>query len=427
MQILKNIFVVFFLQVAVVVSFAQTNTSTAISLSLDHKDWIYQLNETATFTITPLNIKDSGVLIHIEIGPEKMPPLISKDTIIKKSFAISCSGMTVPGFLRCTVATKEKDKTIKALATAAYAPERILPTAIMPDSFKLFWQTTIANAKKIPLDAKMDLLPERSTGPLNVYQISFQQFRNNSRIYGILCVPKKEGKYPAVLKVPGAGVRAYKGDTALAMQNFITLEIGVHGIPVTMNDQVYYDLASGALSDYPFINIDNKDRYYYKRVYVGCVRAIDFLLSLPQVDTSRIAVYGGSQGGALAIVTAALHPSVKYVAALYPALTDITGYLHGRAGGWPHVFAPERKNAYLNSNTLTTIAYYDVVNFASMMKIPGWYSWGYNDEICPPTTAYAACNVISAPKELFITKETGHWLDAQQQKAVTAWLVKVLQ
>jgi cephalosporin-C deacetylase-like acetyl esterase len=196
---------------------------------------------------------------------------------------------------------------------------------------------------------------------------------------------------------------------------------------VTLPNEVYYNLAFGALNEYYFTNLNDRNQYYYKRVYVGCVRAVDFLLSLPQTDSTRVAVYGGSQGGALTIVTAALHSQVKYLAALYPALSDMTGYLHGRAGGWPHMFSPSRRGQFEYPQAIQTVGYYDVVNFARMIQIPGWYSWGYNDEVCPPTTAYAVYNNIQAPKQLFITKETGHYLSQPQEKELSQWLVKVLQ
>ena len=47
-------------------------------------------------------------------------------------------------------------------------------------------------------------------------------------MYGILSVPVKEGKYPALLRVPGAGVRPYAGDTYTAPADCIVLEIGIH-------------------------------------------------------------------------------------------------------------------------------------------------------------------------------------------------------
>lgn len=53
-------------------------------------------------------------------------------------------------------------------------------------------------------------------------------------MYGILSIPVKPGKYPALLRVPGAGVRPYSGDTYTATGKCIVLEIGFHGVPVTM-------------------------------------------------------------------------------------------------------------------------------------------------------------------------------------------------
>jgi cephalosporin-C deacetylase-like acetyl esterase len=213
----------------------------------------------------------------------------------------------------------------------------------------------------------------------------------------------------------------------MAERGIITLEIGIHGIPVTMEPLVYNSLGSGALSRYYTYNLDDKDRYYYKRVYMGCVRANDFLLSLPQFDGSNLAVTGGSQGGALSIITAGLDPRVKYLAAFYPALSDVTGYLEGRAGGWPHLFDRNNLDGNNTSAKLETCGYYDVVNFARQLTIPGLYSWGFNDETCPPTSMYAAYNVITAPRELFLALDTGHWTYPEQREKVNAWLEQKLK
>ena len=85
-------------------------------------------------------------------------------------------------------------------------------------------------ARKTSLDPIVTLLPERCTPTQNVYQVSFQNERPGSRIYGILMMPKKEGKYPAVLWVPGAGVRGRQGFNL--GDSIITLQIGIHGVPV---------------------------------------------------------------------------------------------------------------------------------------------------------------------------------------------------
>ena len=147
----------------------------------------------------------------------------------------------------------------------------------------------------------------------------------------MLAMPKKPGEYPAILKVPGAGVRPYSGDARTAGLGFVVLEIGIHGIPVNLDLQVYFDLGAGALNGYNSIKMNDRNTHYYKRVYLGCVRAVDFIYSLPEFNGKDIAVTGGSQGGALTIVTAGLDNRIKFAAALYPALCDHTGYLEQKS------------------------------------------------------------------------------------------------
>lgn len=334
--------------------------------------------------------------------------------------------MAIPGFLRGTFNARLGSKSISSLATAAYEPEKIRPTNVLPEDFMTFWDQAKEAASKIPMDAQMSSWPEKSTDKVKVFKVSFQNFRAGSRIYGILSMPNREGKFPAVLLVPGAGIRPYTGDQALAERGLITLQIGIHGIPVDLPAELYSNLAAGALSAYNSINLDDRDNYYYKRVYLGCIRANDFLISLPEFDGVNLGVSGGSQGGALAITTAALDPRVKVLRSNYPALSDVTGYLYGRAGGWPHLFFGSNDRLNNKPDRIKVTQYYDVANFARFVKVPGFYSWGFNDLTCPPTSIYAAYNVITAPKELLVVKETGHNTVPAQVKAYTDWLVSKL-
>lgn len=395
----------------------------------DHKDWLYKIGEKVKFTVSVLQFGNpiKNARIRYEVAPERM------DAVIKDSLNISGNNIVIDGgtmktagFLRCTVYTTVDGKQYRNLATAGFEPAAIKPVIQNPADFLQFWERAKADLAKIPMDVRMTLMPDRCTENINVYQVNIQNYRVGSRLYGILCVPKKEGKYPAILKVPGAGVRPYNGDVATAEKGFITFEIGIHGIPVNMDVNIYNNLAAGALNGYPTFDLDDKDRYYYKRVYMGCIRANDFLVSLPQYDGVNLAVTGGSQGGALSIVTAGLDSRVKYLAAFYPALCDVTGYLNGRAGGWPHIF--DKYNLAFNNkkDKIETCGYYDVVNFARQVKVPGMYSWGYNDETCPPTSMYAAYNVIPANKTLFLALETGHWTFPEQNEKLNGWLLDKL-
>ena len=397
----------------------------------DHSDWTYKTGESAKFQISVLQngnpLKD--VKVKYQVGLEKLEPTAKKEGVILQKGTLTVDGGTLKnaGFLRCIVEAEVDGKLYKGIGTAGFDPLSINPTVPNPADFAQFWDQAKSELATVPLDAKMTLLPERCTEKVNVYHVNLQNFRVGSRLYGILCVPKKEGKYPALLKVPGAGVRPYSGDVALAEKGIITLEIGIHGIPVNMDPAVYTDLGASTLYQYYNYNLDNKDRYYFKRVYLGCVRANDFLVGLPQFDGVNLGVTGGSQGGALSIVTAALDPRVKCLAAFYPALSDVTGYLNGRAGGWPHLF--DKNNITFNNlkEKIETVGYYDVVNFARLLKVPGLYSWGFNDETCPPTSMYSAYNVISAPKDLFLALETGHWTYPEQREKFNNWLEQKLK
>jgi cephalosporin-C deacetylase-like acetyl esterase len=396
----------------------------------NHSNWTYKPGEPVTFTVAVLRDGNPvpNARIKYELGPEKMDPTkIDSMNLADGRLTINGGTMRSAGFLRCVVTATIDDKQYRNLATAGFNPETIQPSVDNPADFSTFWNQAKADLAKIPIDARMTLLPERSTENVNVYHVNLQNFRPGTRLYGILCVPKKEGKYPALLRVPGAGVRPYGGDVATAEKGIITLEIGIHGIPVNLDPNVYSSLGSAALSDYPSYNLDDRDRFYYKKVYLGCVRANDFLVSLPQYDGSNLGVTGGSQGGALSIVTAALDSRVKYLAAFYPALSDVTGYLHGRAGGWPHYFSKNNMAVHNTKEKLKTIGYYDVVNFARTLKVPGMYSWGFNDETCPPTSMYAAYNVITAPKSLLLALETGHWTYPEQNEKMNGWMVEKLK
>jgi len=429
----KSFYLILLLIVTVCNSFqvqAQTERFIKIIVSPDHDDWIYKTGETAKFEVTVFknNVPLKNVKIYYETGLERMTPS-KKDSLVLTNGRTVIDGGTLqqPGFLRCIVTTSFEAVTYRGLATAGFEPYSIQPYAQMPADFLKFWESGKNELAKTPMDVKMILMEERCTENTNVYQVNLRGYGKNSRLYGILCVPKKEGKYPALLRVPGAGIRPYAGETGIAEKGIITFEIGIHGIPVTLDAQVYTSLNEGALSGYPNFNVDDKDRFYYKRVYLNCVRANDFLTSLPQYDGSNLGVVGGSQGGALSIVTAALDSRVKCLYAVFPALSDLTATLNGRVGGWPNYFDKWSVDYNNKPEKIATLGYYDVVNFARQIKVPGIYSWGFNDEVCAPSSTFATYNVIKAAKSLIIVPETGHWTYPEQNEKLNNWIVQQLK
>jgi cephalosporin-C deacetylase-like acetyl esterase len=103
--------------------------------------------------------------------------------------------------------------------------------------------------------------------------------------------------------------------------------------------------------------------------------------------------------------------------------------LHGRAGGWPHSLKPNSDGTPSKHATpakIETMSYYDTLNFAKRLKVPGHYTWGYNDEATPPTSTFAAFNVITAPKDLTIQLQQGHQYPPEQDADIDHWLAAFL-
>ncbi len=396
-----------------------------VTVEPDHQDWNYRVGETCTMQV---EVRRSGTLlsdvaIDYEAGPE-MYPTEKKSVRLKDGTMKHRGKMTSPGFYRLKVTAHVDGRDYAGVCTAAYDPERLQPTTVCPPDFDQFWSTAVEQARWTSLEPTKRLLPERSTKDVNVYEVSFQNVRWGSRTYGILCEPVKPGRYPALLRVPGAGVRPYQGDPWTAAKGVIVLEIGIHGISVTQPQSLYDRLADGALNCYWNYGMDDRDQSYYKRVVVGCIRAIDYIEQFTQWDGQNLGVTGSSQGGFLSLATAGLDRRVTCYGAVHSALCDHTASLKGVACGWPHYFYNVKDPSKAR---IETSRYYDGVNFARRITCPGWFSFGYNDDVVPPTTAYATYNVVTAPKTLSPYQQTAHYWYQEQWDEWQAWLLRELR
>ena len=422
----KLLFVLFGLLMLLPVSAQIRGNNIVVMVSPDHKDWNYRVGEKVHFEVSVL--KSSTLIDNVEIsyeaGPE-MYPDVKKTTVLKDGTMKWTGTMKQPGFYRLKVVAKVDGKEYSGACTAAFSPEKLVPTTVEPADFDAFWSKTLEEARWTALNPQRELLPDRSNEDVNVYQVSFQNIRWGSRTYGILSVPVKPGKYPALLRVPGAGARPYTGDTYTAPTKAIVLEIGIHGIDVTQPQTFYDNLMSGALNNYWNFGMDNRDDSYYKRVVVGCVRAVDYIASLPEWDGKNIGVTGASQGGFLSYATAALDKRITFLAAVHPALCDHTASLKGVACGWPHYFYWNKGKGM--EKQIETSRYYDGVNFVRRITCPAWVSFGYNDDVVPPTTAYATYNLLKGQKTLSLYQQTAHFWYQEQWDEWLDWLRKQMK
>jgi len=400
----------------------------------DHADWLYKTGEKATVEVQfyKYGIPQDGLTVSYELGGDMMPSDAQGTVTLKNGKALIPVGtMREPGFRDCRLTAKLDGKTYSHHVKVGFSPEKLQPYTKLPSDFNEFWDKTKAEAAQFPLTYTKEHVEKYSTDKIDCYLIRLQLNRQNQCIYGYLFYPKAEGKYPVVLCPPGAGIKTIKGPMRhkyYAEEGCVRFEIEIHGLHPELDDETFSEISrafSSRENGYLVNGLDSRENYYMKRIYLACVRSIDLLTSLPEWDGKNVIVQGGSQGGALALVTAGLDKRVTACIANHPALSDMAGYKAGRAGGYPHLFS---KTVDMDTpQKIQTLAYYDVVNFAKQITVPVYMTWGYNDNTCPPTTSYIVYNVLNCPKEALITPINEHWTSEDTEYGHLLWIKKHLK
>lgn len=400
----------------------------------DHADWLYKTGEKAKIEVQfyKYGVPQDGVEVLYELGGDMMPSDTKGTVKLKNGKAVISMGtMKEPGFRDCRLTAKVGGKTYSHHIKVGFSPEKLQPYTQLPSDFNEFWNKTKAEAAQFPLTYTKEYVKKYSTDKMDCYLIRLQLNKQNQCIYGYLFYPKAEGKYPVVLCPPGAGIKTIKGPMRhkyYAEEGCIRFEIEIHGLNPELDEDTFGEISrafSSRENGYLVNGLDSRENYYMKRVYLACVRSIDLLTSLPEWDGKNVIVQGGSQGGALALITAGLDKRVTACVANHPALSDMAGYKAGRAGGYPHLF----KNT-VDMDTpakMKTLAYYDVVNFAKQITVPVYMTWGFNDNTCPPTTSYIVYNVLNCPKEALITPVNKHWTSEDTEYGHLLWIKKHLK
>jgi cephalosporin-C deacetylase len=255
------------------------------------------------------------------------------------------------------------------------------------------------------LNATVGLVPWRSTSDVEVYDVHYDSI-DGVRIAGWYCLPReREGKLPARIEMPG-----YISDPgipkAVARKGYATFAAAPRG---KVRSRSQYNPGYPGLLTH---NVVDRNTYGYRGFFIDAIRVVDFLLQRDEVDGNRIGVEGGSQGGGLTIVTAALRPEIRAACAGAPYLCGYVDsielthtYPYQEIRDYLRLY-PERFDAVRD-----TVAYFDGVNFAPRIACPVMIYVGLQDNVCPPETGYAVFNALTAEDKQFFAYD-GHGHDA---------------
>lgn len=400
----------------------------------DHADWLYKNGERA---LVEIQFYKYGIPRDAEVEYETADDMMEADghgTVrLKDGRALLDMGTRkTPGFRDLRLTAKVDGKTYSHHIKVGFSVDEIRPCVKEPADFTEFWRKNIEEMRQTPLTYTKEKATEYCTDKIDCYLVKVNLNRQKQAVYAYLFYPKNaaKGSCPAVLCPPGAGIKTIKDPLRhkyYAENGCIRMEMEIHGLDPRLPASMFNDISrafNGKENGYLANGIDSRDRYYMKRVYLSLVRCLDLLASLPEWDGRNLVVQGGSQGGALAIVAAALDNRVTHCIVNHPALADMAAYAEGHTGGYPHF---NKTAGILTGNNINTLAYYDVVNFARHVKADTYMTWGYNDNTCPPTTSYAVWNTLACPKEALITPINEHWTSDDTERGQMEWMLERLK
>jgi len=380
---------------------------------------IYALGETAGWNVTlPWNAHPANYVIRknnlTEIGHGTIKP--GKPTTIEAK-------LDEPGMVYVEVTENTPGAKPKALG-AAVAPEKIQPSIPAPADFDAFWKAKIAALRKVPAHPQLTEKPSEKDGV--DFAILKMNHLDGKHIWGQVAKPHDQTnkkKFPGLVILQWASPpyplqKAWVTDRAA--EGWLAVNVEPHDV---MPDQPkeYYDALPAELKAYNTIETRNRDKNYFLYMYLGDIRAVDYLASRPDWDGKTLVVMGTSMGGQQSLCTVGLHPKVTHMLINVPAGADANGTAHGRRIGYPNWDVNDPK-------VLETAQYFDTVNCAARIKVPSLVAMGFIDTVTPPVGIWAAYNQIQGPKQAapMIDSPHNHLATPEQSMpwthASTAWL-----
>jgi cephalosporin-C deacetylase len=275
------------------------------------------------------------------------------------------------------------------------------PALNAPADFDQFWAGTLAESAAQPLAATFTAYDFPSS-KFEVFAVRYGGF-GGGQIAGWLVKPKGAGKFPGLVVYHGYSGRGTRPTDLLAYaaQGMVVMSMDTRGQNGLSQNHAPH--SSGAHAGWMTMGIDQPSMYYYRYAYADATRALEVMAARPDVDAGRIAVTGISQGGGLSLAAAALSPRPILALPDIPFLCDFRRAIEiTPAGPYPEIIGYLKAQPYHTEPALASLAYCDNLNLAPRIKCRTVISNCLWDDICPPSTIFAAYNHISADKQMHI-------------------------
>lgn len=304
---------------------------------------------------------------------------------------------------------------------------RAYRSAIVPaPDLRDFWTRRVESAVRLAEEPSLHRVDTQLTR-LDVWDVEFSGSEGH-RIRGWFVRPKGlDEELPCLVQYIGygGGRSPHHEWTLWPAAGWATFVMDTRG-------QAWADTSDPGVSGRPQVpgfvtqGITDPSEHYYARVFVDAARAVETARTLPGVDPTQIAVGGASQGGGIAIAAAALSEG------LIGALVGVPFWCDVLRGATVTDSDPYREmRTYLKARpsdeaaVLRTLGYLDGTVLAGLATAPALFNIGLMDDVCPPSTCYAAFNAWAGPKEVREYFWSGHeGGDSHHTAVALAWLAE---
>lgn len=326
---------------------------------------------------------------------------------------------------QATTATRSAEATAGDSATSAAAESTLT-------AFDAFWRDVLAETRAVPLRPTMTPRPDLAEPGVIVYDTTYFSL-DGVRIHGFYARPRAVPagrKLAAVVLLHGYGDHAYSSWAArFAKRGFAAISIDERGHG-SSTKQIVYGTTRTYKPGFPGLMVDhitNPRLYSMVGIVADSDRAIDFLVSRPEVDTQRIGVTGGSMGGAMSVIIPALDSRVKAAAGGVPYLSDIPDSIRrAKADPFLEVTRYLERRPQDRTKVMRTLSFVDTVQFAPKVKIPVLIGVGMQDYICPPPGIFKMYRRLRGPKQMLVRRDEGHVVLTGWRERVFEWMEEYL-
>ena len=283
-----------------------------------------------------------------------------------------------------------------------------------PVDFDQYWDNALTELESVP--PAVELVPADFNAPgVQCHHLYFTGTRG-ARIHAKLLRPErnKRGAAPAVLRFHGYS--ASSGDwfdsLGFTTAGFVVAALDCRGQGGLSEDvggvrgTTFHGHIIRGLDEGP-------DAMLFRHIFLDTVRLARIVMDLDEVDADRVGATGGSQGGGLTLACAALEPRIKRVVPRYPFLSDyrrvwemdLDKQAYEELRGFFRQFDPTHER---EQEIFTRLGYIDVHHLAPRIRANTLMLSTLLDDICPPSTQFAAFNAITAEKQMVLYPDFGH-------------------